>query len=471
VPVQLAACSRCHVLPPADLLPRARWAGLVQRMDKLLSDFDLTPRPTPAETEVALKWLEAHAPESVTDSDPTFEPSAIAFQAAAIGDPPLMSTSSDAPPQIANLALDDLDGDGHLDVLVSDIRLGALTWIHRGEDGRWREDVLGEVKAPARIAVADLDGDGDRDIAVASLGTIVPTEEPVGALIVLENQGPKDPLHFVAKPLLKHVPRVPDVRAGDLDGDGDTDLAVGQFGLYKSGGAYWLERCANGNYKRHVLLQKNGVSHVPLADLDGDGLLDVVVLISQQHEEIVLFSNRGGGRFEANLLFKAPHPMFGLSNCELCDLDVDGDLDVVFANGDALDQDPFPKPWHGAHWLENRTEAGGRPRFEHHELVRFPGAYCAVPGDLDGDGDPDLVVTSMLNRWNEPRMSLIWLENRRAQGFVAHPLDSNPIDLVTAAVADLDEDGRNDVLAGGLYVMPPYLRIGRVTLWTHLAGD
>jgi hypothetical protein len=68
-------------------------------------------------------------------------------------------------------------------------------------------------------------------------------------------------------------------------------------------------------------------------------------------------------------------------------------------------------------------------------------------------------------------MSVIWLENRRAQGFVAHPLDSNPIDLVTAAVADLDEDGRSDVLAGGLYVMPPYLRIGRVTLWTHLAGD
>jgi len=306
---------------------------------------------------------------------------------------------------------------------------------------------------------------------VASLGSIVPTEDKIGAVIVLENQGGAEPT-FVAKPLLKNVPRVSDVRVGDLDGDLDVDLVVGMFGLYTSGGAIWLERCASGNYKRHVILERNGVSHVPLVDIDGDGLLDVVVLVSQQHEEIVLFANHGRGNFEACVLYKAPHPMFGLSNCELADLDLDGDMDVLFANGDALDQDPVPKPWHGAHWLENRCVANERPRFDHHELVRFPGAYCAMPGDLDGDGDPDVVVTSMLNRWNEPRQSIVWLENRRTEGFAAHPLDTSPTFLVTAAIADMDADGRNDVLAGGMYVMPPYYRVGRVTLWTHRpAGD
>jgi hypothetical protein len=460
-------------MPPSDLVPRDRWRGLVERMDQLLVDNELSPRPTAAETQAAVDWLEAHAPESVREEDPVLEPSPLAFQGAAFGMPPTLSDAQGAPPRIANLCLDDLDDDGLVDVIVSDVQLGALTWIHRGTEHAWREDVLASVAAPARIALADLDGDGDRDIAVASLGSIVPTEDKVGAVVVLENQGrPGAEPNFVAKPLLKGVPRVSDVRAGDLDGDLDVDLAVGMFGLYKSGGAIWLERCANGNYKRHVILEKNGVSHVPLVDLDRDGLLDVVVLVSQQHEEIVLFTNRGRGNFEASILYKAPHPMFGLSNCELSDLDLDGDVDVLFANGDALDQDPVPKPWHGAHWLENRCVANERPHFEHHELVRFPGAYCAMPGDLDGDGDPDVVVTSMLNRWDEPRQSVVWLENRRGDGFVPHPLDSSPTFLVTAAVADLDDDGRNDVLAGGMYVMPPYYRVGRVTLWTQrTAGD
>lgn len=467
----LAACTRCHVMPPSDLVPRSRWSGLVQRMDKLLVDFELSPRPTPAENQAAIAWLEAHAPESVREEDPPLEPSPLEFQGSAFGLPPVWSEGSGDPPRISNLCLDDLDEDGLVDVIVSDVQLGALTWIHRAADKTWREDVLADVPAPARVALADLDADGDRDIAVASLGSIVPTEDKIGAVVVLENVTASGaPPRFVARPLLTGVPRATDVRAGDLDGDQDVDLAVGLFGLYQTGGAIWLERTANGNYKRHVILDKNGVSHVPLVDIDRDGLLDVVVLVSQQHEEIVLFSNRGRGKFEACVVYKAPHPMFGLSNCELADLDQDGDVDIVFANGDALDQDPFPKPWHGAHWLENRCVQNDRPRFEHHELVRFPGAYCAMPGDLDGDGDPDVVVTSMLNRWDEPRMSVIWLENRGELRFAAHPLDTSPTFQVTAAVADLDADGRSDVLAGGMYVLPPFYRIGRVTLWTQRAA-
>ena len=467
VPPEIAPCNRCHLPPTEGILPRERWPFLITRMGEITSTYDLDNKLTPAEVETAKRWFSERAPASIEESDPRLVPSPLRFRGAMLGLPPAPIQDGYPPPLIGNVLMVDLDQDGRREVLISDIGLGALTWVHPTGAGGISETVLAEVVAPARIDVADLDGDGDLDIAVAALGGIVPTEDQIGAVVLLLQEGSNaEGPAFRSQTILSGVARVSDVRAVDLDGDGDLDIAAGMFGLYKTGGALWLERRAEGRYKRHTILAKNGVSHVPVADFDHDGRPDVLVLISQEHEEIVLYMNRGRGNFEPYLLFKGPHPMYGLSNCELADLDGDGDMDVLFANGDALDQDPHPKPWHGAHWLENRTPEGGRPSFTHHELVRFPGAYCAMPGDLDGDGDLDVVVTSMLNRWNDPgRQSLIWLENDGQRGFTPHPIDTSPTYLVTAAVGDLDGDARCDIVAGGLYVMPPFYRVGRVTVW------
>jgi hypothetical protein len=471
VPAALAPCNRCHLVPESGILPRERWRHVVQRMGEVTVEYALDNQLTQAEIDAAVAWLEERAPEVLADRDPRLEPSPLAFRRSPLGLGPLVGPEGPVPPRVGNVLATDLDGDGRRDVVVSDIGLDALTWIHRAPDGGWSEATLCEVSAPARVDTGDLDGDGDLDLAVASLGSVVPSEERIGSVVLLLADGSVDGVpSFEARTVLNGVARVSDVSAADLDGDGDLDLAVAMFGLYKTGGALWLERRPDGRYKRHVIVQRNGVSHVPVADFDGDGRTDVLVLISQEHEELLLLVGRGRGRFEPYPLFAGPHPMFGLSGCEVCDLDGDGDLDVLFANGDALDQDPHPKPWHGAHWLENRTEPGGRPQFTHHELVRFPGAYSAVPGDLDGDGDLDVVVTSMLNRWDQPdRQSLIWLENAGAGAFVPHPVDTAPASLVCAEVDDLDGDGRADVLAGGLHLMPPFHALGRVTAWFQRA--
>jgi hypothetical protein len=42
---------------------------------------------------------------------------------------------------------------------------------------------------------------------------------------------------------------------------------------------------------------------------------------------------------------------------------------------------------------------------------------------------------------------------------------ASPTYLVTCVAGDLDQDGRQDILAGSLYLMPPHYRVGRVTLW------
>jgi hypothetical protein len=61
-------------------------------------------------------------------------------------------------------------------------------------------------------------------------------------------------------------------------------------------------------------------------------------------------------------------------------LDQDGDLDILYTNGDAFDYIPsLPRPWHGVQWLENL----GGLEFTYHRLAAFDGAYLTDRGSHD----------------------------------------------------------------------------------------
>jgi hypothetical protein len=139
--------------------------------------------------------------------------------------------------------------------------------------------------------------------------------------------------------------------------------------------------------------------------------------------------------------------MYGFTGMSLVDLDSDGDTDVLMSNGDALDTQPDPKPYHGVQWLENR----GKLEFRFHDIGRFYGAAVAAAGDVDGDGDLDVIAGSWLNFWDDPRrQSLALFENDGNRGFTQRGVLTRPTGIVSLALEDVTGDERVDVIAGVL---------------------
>jgi hypothetical protein len=375
-----------------------------------------------------------------------------------IGDP-----VGESKPWITNLSIVDLDKDGLKDVVACDAKLNRICWIRQTASGKFNESKIGdEVRGPAHVSPCDIDLDGDLDLLIAKMGMIFPNNDKIGAVVVLENTGTD---RFTNRNLVEKVARVTDVRCGDLDGDGDADLAVGQFG-YDDGEIRWMENKGNWAFDSHILLKLSGTIHTPIADMDDDGDLDIVALVSQEWEEIYVFENDGTGKFKTRRVYGSTNEDFGSSGISIVDLDLDGDADILYTNGDAFDYiPPGPRPWHGVQWLENK----GDLEFIYHRIGDLPGAYAANGVDVDRDGDLDVVAVSAFNDWDKPDVSsMVWFENGGDMEFVYHDLVSAPTHLLVLDSADMDKDGWVDFVTGGFYAYPPYDRMGRVVLWKNV---
>jgi hypothetical protein len=337
-----------------------------------------------------------------------------------------------------------------------------VSWIRQFPAGTYTEAILvNELIAPSHIQVFDFDKDGDNDIMVGVLGMLFPNNDKIGSVVILENDGK---MNFTNRTVVEKIARVSDVRAGDFDGDGDLDLAVAQFG-YDDGETRWIENLGNWKFESHILQYLSGPINVEVVDIDGDGDLDIISLVSQEWEEIYCFINDGNGNFKPNLLFGSSNQDYGSSGIALCDLDKDGDQDILYTNGDAFDYiPPQGRPWHGVQWLENKRGL----KFEFHRICSFTGTTNVRAADADNDGDLDLFAVSAFNIWDDPESySFIWLENDGKMNFTKHNIAKKPSHLLTCEPGDFNNDGLIDIITGGMHTYPPFDRLGRITLWTN----
>ncbi len=282
------------------------------------------------------------------------------------------------------------------------------------------------------------------------VGMVVPDDHPLGQITLFSRPGLK---FEVVKDLVTGLVRPIECAVGDLTGDGRDDLVVCSYGNLTgvSGKLAWYENLRGTNYEEHVLLDRPGATRCYLADSNQDRRLDIVALMAQAREGIFLFRNEGDGDFTEIPLVIQP-PAWGYVDLDLADFNGDGHPDLLAANGDLGDFNCPPKRYHGLRIHLN----DGSFRFREAFFYPLNGAYGAVAADFDQDGDLDIAAISFFPDYQRsPEESFVFLENVGNLSFAARTFpDCERGRWVTIDAGDLDGDGDIDIVLGAAFKTP-----------------
>ena len=437
-----AFCGDCHVVPPASSFKKEDWPGEVAlgyELYHLSGRFDLHEPPEPS----VVAYFQALAPDELKFAKPEVATHAlrVRFRQQAFERPERSAMAA-----VAAFSWQPPSESSPGKLLFSDMHYGSVSEI-RFADGVPKVSELGNLRHPSIIEPTDLDGNGISDYLVGDLGSFLPEDHDQGRVLWLHRELTGG---WEVKELAKGLGRVAQAVSGDFDGDGALDVLVAEFGWRTTGRILLLKREGDPGgaprFEQVVVDPRHGTSNLRVLDWEGDGDLDFVALVTQEHEKVELFLNAGDGKFRIELLFAASDPAFGSSDIELADIDGDGDLDVLHTNGDSLDTASL-KPYHAVRWLENE----GRFPFTSHEITQLPGAFKAVAADIDGDGDLDIAATAFPLGTNFQEISsfdhLVVLEQTAPGQFARHSLHA-PHGGVSLAAADFDGDGDVDLITG-----------------------
>lgn len=428
-------CGACHNVPSPALLPKKNWPSVVKIMSEMATEKMGAEYLSKDELNDITAYYYGSSPAELIKLPYNDDNNhGLNFTVEEVG-------VKSKIPFIDNIKPIGIGNNKHFEFLVSDAEKKQVTLLKKSASG-WNETKLADIEIPIYTDVVDYDRDGDQDIVVTDLGAFPPSKKMVGRVFLLRKNKSGN---YDKELLIEGIPRATEARALDVDGDGDVDLAVAAFGGNNIGEIFWLENQGKSGNVKHVLLSLSGALNITPVDINADGRMDFVSLVSQEHEMLVAFIATENKEFNTHVIARAPHPMFGSTSMRMVDMDKDGDQDILFTNGDAYDTQMDPKPYHGVQWLEN----SGNLVFKFRDIGRSYGVASAVAGDIDGDGDMDVVASSFINYWEDKnRKSLVWFENDGHQNFQQHNFVSPPPGIVSFEVGDFTGDGKLDILAG-----------------------
>ncbi|MCA9635923.1 MAG: VCBS repeat-containing protein [Myxococcales bacterium] len=300
-----------------------------------------------------------------------------------------------------------------------------------------------------KVELADINGDGQVDILMANGRGYASAEGPEVNYAFL-NQGPGMGFTEVGAALFGAADQSRVIKAVDVDGDGDLDLFVGntyqtQSRLYLGDGGGGFEEVTQS----HLPAIDASIGDAEFGDVDGDGDLDLVLAdwgdgnpSMNEGGPTRLWLNDGGGVFSEAPGGQIPGVLVRWSwELELVDVDNDLDLDVAVSCKSCAGSFLFLND--GAGKFSDASEG----------LPQFSNNYEFEALDLSGDGFVDLVTINDRSPGNREHVFI----GDGAGAFVDEtpsrwPDSENPAgDDNMIAFLDVDSDGDADFLIAGLF--------------------
>lgn len=444
-----SVCSTCHLFPSPSLLDRATWRD--QTLPRMRIRMGLAPESVNSHPEAELlkatgkiptvpvippelfdqieAYFLAHAPET-----PIPQAKRGAIHIGLPGFEVIRPALRRAPAATTLVKISESDRR----IYVGDEAKGLLEYF----------DVQGSFLGSMELHNAPVSlVERDHQIYLAMIGSFYPSEMRKGALVELERQ--TNQIAF-KRTLLEHLPRTVDVAFADLNQDGREDFVLCEFGNL-AGQFCWFENLGDEHYREHTLLDKAGAVRCVIRDFNGDQKPDIAVLVAQEMETLILFINEGGGRFTYREVFRQ-NPLFGHTGFEVVDFNGDGRLDFLVTNGDNGEYPSPAKRFHGVRVYQDQGDLTFKEAF----FYPMNGAFKAFARDFDGDGDLDIVAISFFPDYEKsPEESFVYLENRGNSRYAAHTFREGISGRwLTMDVGDLDGDGDLDIVLGS-YIRGP----------------
>jgi len=344
------------------------------------------------------------------------------------------------------LAIADVDSDGRPDLITANVELEwstprAKLYPNDGKGGFYDATAPAAV-LPARIdetdafATGDFNGDGNLDVVFANRPSSKSSEQ--NRLCFGDGNG-----DFVDAPsgfLPADNQYSTSVAVGDVDGDGDLDIVVGNRRLVTSGqNRLYLGdgtgRFVDGTTGR-LPAADDATTDLVLADVNRDGKLDLYVANDGQQDRLLL--GNGKGTFTDQTAVRLPKRSDATVSVIAVDVDNDGDLDVIAGN--RLNQPNRLFLNNGAGFFKE-APSGDLP-------AQNESTTDLAAGDLDGDGNVDLVATNGIPSIVPGRYpNRMFLGNGKGKFSDASlRLPANNAMSYAVCVGDFDGDGLLDIV-------------------------